>query len=203
MTPPSKKLIVLGSAGHAQVIINGLRLQGIEIHGIIDPKLPANETVFDIKVLGNDQVLDHITPQEYDIAVGIGMLPGNTTRRTVSKMIRDKGFEPITFVHPTAILSSTVELGSGVHVMAGSVVQNGVRLEDDVVVNTGALIDHGSIAGSGSWISPGVTICGGVTLGRDCYIGAGATIIQNISIEEGALIHAGKTIIKNIGIMPD
>ena len=203
MTSPSKKLIVLGSAGHAQVIIHGLRLQGIEIHGIIDPKLPVNETVLDIRVLGNDEVLDHITPQEYDIAVGIGMLPGNTVRRTVSKMIRDKGFEPITFVHPTAILSSTVELGSGVQVMAGSVVQNGVRLGDDVVVNTGTVIDHGSVAGSGSWISPGVTICGGVTMGQDCYVGAGATIIQNISIEEGTLVHAGKTIIKNIGIMPD
>ena len=63
MTPPSKKLIVLGSAGHAQVIIHGLRLQGIEIHGIIDPKLPVNETVLDIRVLGNDQVLDQITPK--------------------------------------------------------------------------------------------------------------------------------------------
>ena len=198
MTSSVKKIIILGGGGHARVIIQGLGLQEAEIHGIIDPGLSKNQKILGLQVMGGDELLDQISPQEYDLVIGIGILPGKIARRTVSKAVRKKDFEPITFVHPTAILSPTVKLGSGVQVMAGAVVQNDVYLGNDVVVNTGAILDHETTVGAGSWISPGVTICAGVSIGRDCYIGAGATIIQEILVGDNELIPAGNTIVMNV-----
>ena len=193
-----KKVLVVGGSGHARVLVDTLQIQGREIVGIADPKFKVGIKLLGISVLGGDEVVEGLLPEDVDLVNGIGVLPGSSSRWRVAKSLRERGFDWTTVVHPSAFKSASAQVETGVQVMAGAILQTGVKIGRDAVINTGATVDHDCIIGEECWVSPGAILCGGVQLGSQAYIGAGAIILQNITIGSGVLVTAGSVIRNDI-----
>ena len=194
-------IIVLGTGGHAKVVINSLKTSGAQILGITDlnPKTHG-ETRLGVPVLGDD---DHITEHPADtvqLVNGLGSTGKTTIRRKAFERLKEKGYEFLTVIHPSAIIAEDVTLGEGAQVMAGVVIQPGVRIGHNVIVNTRASVDHDCVIGDHVHIAPGATLSGGIQVGKTVHVGAGATIVQNIKIGDGCFIAAGAVV---VGDIPD
>ena len=99
--------------------------------------------------------------------VGVG---NNADRQSVATRL-DTPYALLT--HPSAMVAESVDIGAGVVVCAGAVVQTGTTLEQRVIVNTGATVDHDCWMAPFAQIGPGATMCGGVFVGGGAMIGAG------------------------------
>ncbi|MEW6764746.1 MAG: acetyltransferase [Pseudomonadota bacterium] len=195
----TKPVVILGHGGHAEVLLDVLRLTGCEVAGILTPDLPAGSLWQGLEVLGGDDWLDCTEAGDHAFALGLGMLPHREKRRRgLFSMLLARGLELPAVIHPSAILARDVLVGRGVQIMAGVVVQPGVRIGDDALLNTRSSVDHHCHLGAHAHVAPGAVLCGDVHLGEGAFIGAGATVIQGISIGARAQVAAGATVVRDI-----
>lgn len=192
-------VLVLGAGGHAKVLIEALLHSGAMIAGITDPNtaLKGSE-LLGVPVIGSDDAVDAFPPSEILLANGLGSVGLPTGRIQLFDRFRKRGYGFATIIHPSAVVASDAEMGEGVQIMAGSVIQPGCRIGCNAIVNTRASVDHDCKIGNHAHIAPGVTLSGGVIVGEAAHIGTGATVIQGIGIGSYSLIGAGSVVIEDI-----
>ena len=193
-----KPVIVLGSGGHAGVVIEILKLERRKIIGLIDPSKPTGEKHFGYKIIGVDSSILSYSSKEVALVNGIGSIPEETSRWKVAKEMRLKGFQFESMIHPNSILSPSISISEGVQIMAGCILQNDVSIGLDSIINTGSIIDHNCKIGTNCHIAPGCTLSGGVVVRDNSHLGTGTTVIQGITIGENVIVGAGSVIYKNV-----
>jgi sugar O-acyltransferase (sialic acid O-acetyltransferase NeuD family) len=194
-----KPVVLIGAGGHASVVLEMLELQSIEVVGVVDPVLdPDVHGPNGLPVLTDECLSKSYPADRFDLANGVGMLPGQQSRKNAYKRLSDEGYAFPALVHPRSILAQDAVLVDGVQIMAGATIQHASEIGCNVIVNTGAQVDHHCRVGDNCHIAPGAILCGGVILGDDVFVGAGAVIINNISIGEKAVIGAGAIITRDI-----
>jgi UDP-perosamine 4-acetyltransferase len=149
-------------------------------------------------VLGGDDVVSEFPPSEIQLVNGLGSVGLPVKRQQIFERFKGMGYRFATVIHPSAVLSSDVELGEGAQVIAGVVIQPGSRIGINSIINTSASVDHDCIIADHVHIAPGVTLSGGVKVGECSHIGTGATLIQGISIGSACLVAAGAVVTKDI-----
>jgi UDP-perosamine 4-acetyltransferase len=194
----SATLIVIGTGGHARVLIEALRLGGAQILGALDhDPTRRGQSVLGVPILGTDDALAQHGTGQVKLVCGVGSVAPGSARESVYRRLRDRGYEFEGVVHPSAVIASDAQLRDA-QVMAAVVIQPGVQLGENVILNTGCIIDHDCAIGDHAHISPGVTLCGDVRVGRGAHVGAGATVVQGIEIGEGAFIYAGAVVTRAV-----
>ncbi len=188
-------LILIGCGGHGRVVLDTALAQGLPVAGITDPSFVPGTQVFGVPML--DPSKEDEAERFAGFLNGVGANPDTAPRRSVFERRIGVADAP-SLIHPTAVLGRKVELGRGVQVLAGAVVQCGARLGDNVVANTGAQIDHDCHLSDHSFLSPGVVLCGGVSVGEGSFIGAGATLLPGVVVGAGAVIGAGSVVTRDV-----
>jgi len=195
----TKPVIVLGGGGHAKVVVDALRLSGIDIVGIADKNSKVGESIFsDLPVLGGDESVLNYSREEVELVNGLGSFPGYNLRTELFHFFSEKGYRYQTVVHPAAIVSDGVLLQQGVQVMAGAVIQPGAVVGLNSIINSRASVDHDCVIGNSCHVAPGAILSGNVTLGDSVHIGTGAVVIQSIDIENKVVVGAGAVVTSNI-----
>ena len=190
----SKPLIIIGSGGHASVLVDAIFLLKRKIIGATT--INDAKKKFPVEIIGNDDVLEKYFPAEIELVNGLGQLPNSNLREKIFRTYKSMNYNFMTLIHPGAIIATNVKLSEGVQIMAGAVIQSGVIIGSNSIINTKVSIDHDSTIGKNCHIAPGVTICGNVNIEDNSFIGAGSTIIQNLHIPESSIIPAGTVLIK-------
>lgn len=180
-------MYLYGASGHAKVIIDILRDIGIPVLGVFDDN-PVVKEVSEIPAIGpyKGQSGNNL------IIISIG---DNAVRRRVAEQLKLSFGKAI---HPTAIISPSVNIAEGTVVMHGAIVQADATVGKHVIVNTGASIDHDCKIGDYAHISPGAVLSGNVQVGEGTHIGAGAVVIPNLKIGKWCKIGAGTVVIRDI-----
>lgn len=191
-----KPVILLGNGGHAAVLLEILQIQQREILGFTAPE--QQENAYNLPYLGSDEIIKEYRTDEIEIALGLGTIEISAIRKNIFEEFKSLGYKFATIIHPKVIISSTVTLGEGVQIMAGTIVQAQTEIADNTIINTGTIIDHDCKIDAHTHIAPGVTISGGVHIGTCCHVGTAATIIQGVTIGEKSLIGAGAVVVANI-----
>ncbi|MBD2451077.1 acetyltransferase [Nostoc sp. FACHB-152] len=195
----TSKLLLWGASGHALVVADIIRLQGIyEIVGFIDNvNLQRHgETFCGLPILGGQEQLDICKQQGIEhIIFGFGDCQA---RLKLSELVEKKGFSLATAIHPNATIAADVSIGAGTVIAAGAVVNSGAKIGQNVIINTCASVDHECIIEDGTHICPGVHLAGRVTVGRATWVGIGATVIDSVRIGAGTVIGAGAVVVNDI-----
>jgi len=192
------RLIVIGAGGHGLVVIDALLSAGETIAGIIDPRLPAGDRLWDIEILGGDEVLKRLDAAGVRVVNGVGANPRTDVRRRVFDDARARGFRVHAVRHPAAVVRREVAVGEGSQIMAGATVQPGVTIGANAVINTGACIDHDCVLEAHVFVSPGAVLSGTVTVGEGAFIGAGAVVIPGVRIGATAIVGAGAVVTRDV-----
>jgi UDP-perosamine 4-acetyltransferase len=198
--PTKLPLIILGSGGHAKVLLALVRTAGLQIQGVCAPELAgsAGQEWRGITVLGGDEALDRFDPPAIGLVNGVGQLVGSLARRRLFERLSTRGFCFPALIHPAAWIDQSVQLEQGVQVMAGAIIQPDTRLGTATIVNTGASVDHDCRIGAHVHIAPGATLCGGVTVCDGAFVASGATILPGCTVGEGAVVGAGAVLTRDL-----
>ena len=182
-----KKLIIIGASGHGKVVANIAVLNGYRDIVFLDD----DENVK--KCAGWPVVGKSTEAPNGEIFVAVG---NTETRKRLMERYKER-VQPV-LIHPSAIVSESVEIGDGSVVMAGAVINPSTKIGKGVIVNTSSSIDHDCFVGDYCHVSVGAHMCGTVTVGDGSWVGAGATVINNCNICGGCTIGAGTVVIKSI-----
>ncbi|KPV44373.1 acetyltransferase [Alicyclobacillus ferrooxydans] len=193
------RTVIIGGGGHAKVVIDSFRraYPECELVGVVDdcPQLSGGK-VLGVPVIGHLAMLGHIRDSVDFAFIAIG---DNQIRESIALKIRHLQFDFPVLVHPSAVVSSSVEIGAGTFVAAGTVLQPDIRVGAHSILNTGATIDHDCHIGDFVHICPGVHLAGAVSVGHSAHVGIGSSVIQTVSIGNSAYIGAGSTVVHDIG----
>ena len=194
-----QKAIIIGGGGHARVVHDALISCGQSVHGVTELDMNKDSKLLSsVPLIGSDDQILEFDPEEVLLANGIGGSSRVKSRWQVFEIFTTEGYSFLTVVHPTAVVSSSVELSEGVQVMAGAVVQAGAQIGPNSLINTATSVDHDCLIARNCHVAPGATICGGVRVGQDTMIGAGAVIIDGVSVGADCLIGAGSVVVEDI-----
>lgn len=196
----TKPVILLGSGGHARVLLDMLRRLDVEVLGIADPQQPAGSDWFGVLVLGDDSVVQDYAAEQIELVNGIGSLPGDSgLRRKLFNQFKVRGYQFCTVVDPRAFVAGDATLAEGVQAMAGVIIQAGTIIAENCIVNSGAIVEHDCRIGREVHIAPGAVLSGGITIGDRAHIGTGASLIQGLNIGADSVIGAGSVVTRDVG----
>lgn len=194
--------VILGGGGHARVLVDSLqRADLVRIHGILDadPELWGT-TCYGVPVLGGDEMLATLGAEGIShFAVGLGAVGANQPRQRLFELGLACDLQPLTVVHPAAIVSARATIGQGSQVLAGCVINAGADLGVNVIVNSGAIVEHDCRIGNHVHVATGAALSGTVHVGDRVHVGARAVIRQSITIAADAVIGAGAVVVADVG----
>src|ERR1700722_11713473 len=193
------RVIVWGAGGHGKVIVDALLAAGsCTVLGILDDdQTKAGTKVLGVLVSHSPADLEALSKTfDFDhVAIGIG---DNYARHKKFQQVKSCGLKAMNVIHPSAHISRFVELGAGVTVLAGAVINPGTVIEDNVCVNTAASIDHDNYLEASCHIFPNATLTGGVRVGQFAYVGSGAVVAPNLFVHKYSQVGAGAVVLKDV-----
>lgn len=194
-----KPIIVIGSGGHAKVLIDILLEQRANIIGIVDvDEHKKGQKILGVTILGDDSYVRRFSVNDVCLVNGIGSVDSTQLRQRIYHVFKEAGYVFRKVIHSSAIISSHVQLGEGVQVMAGAVINVDTTIGVNTIINTRCSIDHDCLIGNHVHIAPGSVLSGGVTVGDCTHLGTGCNVIQGINIGRQVLAGAGSMIIHHI-----
>ena len=192
-------VIILGAGGHAKVLIDALRLQCVEILGIVDVDQNKKGTeLMGVPIIGSDEDVRKYSSKKIRLVNGIGSVCVGSMRRKRFEFFKCLGYQFEKVIHPSALIANEVSLSEGAQVMAGAIVQTGSKICMNTIINTGSLVDHDCQIGSHAHICPGAVLSGGVVIGENSHIGTGAVIIQSVRVGSNSLVAAGAVVTRDV-----
>lgn len=197
---PRPRMLVVGSGGHARVVIDILRLRGeYEVLGCLDRFRDLNAEIDGLRVLGNEDDLPALS-QALDLAAVMVAVGDNHTRAGLVSRIQAlcPTLRFATAVHPAASVAPTACLGEGSVVCAGAVVCAHAQVGAHAIVNTRASLDHDSELGPFSSLAPGVVVSGRCQIGAESAVGAGAVLIHQVTVGAHTVVGAGALVMRPI-----
>lgn len=188
-------VVVVGSGGHAKVCIESLRLAGERVVACVSggngPDVCAG-----VPVVHGDHHLERLRQEGHRrcfVAIG-----DNRLRLRLADSAVELGFDLVNAIHPHAVLSPSVRVGTGIAVMAGAVVNADAVISDLAIVNTGAVVDHDCAIGRAAHVAPRCALAGNVRVGRGSFLGIGTNVIPAVTIGEDVILGAGSVVITDI-----
>jgi sugar O-acyltransferase (sialic acid O-acetyltransferase NeuD family) len=184
---------VYGAGGHAQVVIDVLRAQGIRVRRQYNDR-PENQHPASRNVMPGIRTVGPVGFPAIDVpvvlAVGI-----NGERAELAGMLDARFGQAI---HPSAIVASSASIGEGTVLLHGSIVQANARIGRHVLVNTAASIDHDCVVEDYAHVSPHATLSGHVHIGSGTHVGAGAVLIPKIKVGRWCRVGAGAVVVRDL-----
>lgn len=194
------KVVVVGSSGHARVVIDILE-QSTSLHlaGLLDDFREVGELTDGYRVLG--KIADLPAVMELHSVDAVVVAVGDNWARyglveKIGNLIPDVFFPAL--IHPRACIARSAKIDDGCMIMANAVINSGSHLKRFCIVNTAATLDHDGMMEEFSSLAPGVHAGGNVQIGKYSSVSIGATIIHERKIGEHCVIGAGAVVTRNI-----
>jgi sugar O-acyltransferase (sialic acid O-acetyltransferase NeuD family) len=196
----SESVLVIGSSGHASVVIDALESTGrASILGMFDDFEKVGTVKYGRVLLGGiadiAAVAGRLSTNRFIVAIG-----DNWQRRQISAKLAESvpGAQFVNVIHPRAYLASSVRLGSGNVIAAGALVGPNSHIANGCIVNTGATVDHDCRLEQFSSIGPGVHLGGNVAIGELTAVGIGANVKHKICIGSRTVVGAGALVLADL-----
>ncbi|WP_352404928.1 acetyltransferase [Sporanaerobacter acetigenes] len=193
-----KNIVIVGSGQHAKVVLYNVICQNkYNVVGFISGcRDDVQKKIYDIPVIGTDDMIDNLI-YEYCIK---GYILGIGNIKARKKLIEyyDKRLEPVTIIHPQAVVSSYARIGEGTLIECGCLITPNPVIGRHCVINTMSGINHDNVLEDNVYIASGVTLSGGVEIQENTLIDDGVVITLGKKIGKRCIIGAGSVVTKDI-----
>ncbi len=194
-----RRLVIFGAGqlgvqlGH-QVLAHG----DAEILGFIDDTRPAGlEVMPGLRTLGGlAGAADKAAGADLVFGIGYGDM---RARRLALQRTMDAGWTLHTFVHPSAVVEPSAEVGPGCVVLAGAVIDQRVRVGAGCYVDIGVRLTNGTTVGSNNWFSSGTATGSRVHIGDDCFFGMDCTVTTDVRLGSRLSVNAKTLLARDLG----
>lgn len=188
-------LIVVGGSGFGKEVIWLAEQTGqFNIIGVIDDNSERGAHFYGKRILGKTEEAKNFKKTNFIIAIG-----NPRVRKLVyEKLINSGACLFPNLIHPSVIMSNTVEIGSGNIICAGTILTTDIALGNQNIINLNCTVGHDTVIGNFCTIAPMVAISGNVHLDDLTEVGTSASIRQGIKISKGGMLGMGGVLTKNI-----
>lgn len=192
------RLAIVGAGDLGRLIAHHVAAAGDTVVGFFDDVAPAGTPVDGSVVLGpTASVESAFAAGRFDALLpAIGYRHFGVRRALFERLSAAVPFA--VFVHRSAYVDASAELGPGTVVLPGCVLDRNVRIGRGVLLNTAVTIAHDSSVGDHSFLSPRVAVAGFVAIGECCNIGINTTVIDNVSIGDGVQTGGGAVVTRDL-----
>lgn len=193
-----KDIIIVGASGFGRELvqyiedINSINPEWNILGFIDDNPYALNGSKCPYSIIGN---IKDWQPRENEYYV-CGLAIPHVKYEIVS-LLKDKGGNFISLIHPTASVSHYAELGEGVVITPRSHVNPDTKVGNFVSI-LGSGIGHDAIIGDFSTLSGRCNINGHVHIGEKVYVACGVSIAPSKKIGNDAYIGIGSVVISNV-----
>ncbi len=157
------KIVILGSGGYGNTVLDIAEQLGYEIVAILDDKDKKHPLSSYREYISDDT--------EFIVAFG-----NNEFRLSWCEKIFNDGGKLATLIHPTAYVSPKATIGMGSVVLPKAIVNTGTKVGVGCIINLGAIVDHDCIIENGVHICVGAIVKGNNVIGKCTKIEAGEII---------------------------
>jgi sugar O-acyltransferase (sialic acid O-acetyltransferase NeuD family) len=195
-----KRILLFGGGNQVHYTIDIIEKENkYEIIGIIDSVHPIGTERYGYRVIGRQDNLIPIINQ-FRIDAGLITIGDNWSRFKVYSSIIEQvpSFEFINAIHPSVIIGKNVELGFGIVMMAGVIVNPLSKIGNFTFFATGCQVEHDCIIEDYASVSAGSVMGGYVTIGKYSAITLGVTILDRLKIGENSVIGSGSLVLKDV-----
>jgi len=196
-----EKVVIIGAGSFGREVIEIFKCQNKEkkswdILGFLDDNKKLHEKEFNgFSVLGGLEWLKSNDSENLYCVIAIGT---PKIQRIVFEKVKKYGARFTKAIHPSVIMSDSIELGQGVILCAGCILTINIKIGNFSIINMNSTIGHDVVVGDFCVINPAVKINGEDVIGDNTVIGTGATLIDEISVGENVTIGAGAVVIKPV-----
>ena len=191
-------LVIIGAGGLAREVFDLSHL----CYGN-DPKFNVKGFLSDgpsnIQDMGYPPVLGKVEDYEVSADDVFFCAIGNVfDRKKTVEIILTKGGKFINLIHPTAIISPSAQIGTGVAIKAFCTIASDVRIGNFNYLQSSVIIGHDVVLGDFCQVNSFSFFAGCVTVGNLCSINAGAKLIQSIKVEDESVVGIGSIVLRNV-----
>lgn len=196
-----KKLAIIGAGDLGfQIAYHALNDNHYNPVGFFDDKFEKGTIVNNLPILGNlDAIEQSYCDNSFDfLIIGIGY-----QHLGLRETLFDKFYNKVPFgnmIHSSAYIDKSCEIGKGVVIYPGCLLDMKVHISNNVLINVGSVIAHDTIIQSHSFLAPSTRLAGYINIGKKVNLGIGSTVIDNISICNNVRTGGGTVVTKNISI---
>ena len=113
-------------------------------------------------------------------------------------LLREKGAQFATLIHPTAIIADDSRIGAGVIISSLSKLSDNTVVGDFVTVSSFTMVGHDVVVGNGCFIAGHCNLMGNVQLADGVFVGGGVQILPGVRVGANAVIGAGSVVVRNV-----
>lgn len=188
----STDLVLIGAGGHGKVVLDAIQVCGMSALVFDRDPLKTGKRLLreEILLFSFEEVSES---DSVHIAIG-----DNETRCDLATQIKSVTGKLASVVHPSAVVSETAEIDTGVFVAARAILGPNTSVGVGSIINHGAVVDHDCSIGLYSHVAPGAILGGGVSVGDGVLIGSGAVVLPGKRIGDRACIGSGAVVTKDV-----
>jgi sugar O-acyltransferase (sialic acid O-acetyltransferase NeuD family) len=196
----SKEIIIFGTGKIADVIQFYMREEsGMKVAAFTVDGQYITETEFNgLPVVPFEGIEQVYPPDKYSFFVAIGYHDLNAVRAEKIKIVEEKGYEVISYIHPDSSAPKDLVHGKNCFIMNNVCIHPRVILGDNVFIWSGTLIGHHSVIGNDCWLTSCCNISGNVTVGNNAFIAVNATVAHSVTIGNNCFLGANTLVTKNL-----
>lgn len=196
-----QKVVIIGAGGFGREVLDVLEAVNqesptYEILGFITE--PGYQTP---GVLINERPIlgyyDWLEAHRDEVKAICGIGAPATRRRLIAKA-EATGVSFFSAIHPRALLTRWVTLGTGSIITAGCILTNNITIGSHVHLNLDCTVGHDAVIEDFVTVSPGVHVSGNVRLEEGSFIGTGANLIEGKTIGAWSVVGAGGVVVTHI-----
>ena len=193
-----RKIVVIGAGGQARDIAWLIQELGdVELLGFVVSDT-SRIGPHDSPVLGDYSALDRLRPDCLALGIGSPQARLRVAEDLAPRYPHDHDRWPA-LVHPSVVLDrSTLVLGPGSSICAGTHGSVNITMDPFALVNIGVTLGHECRIGMGAVVNHGASISGGVTIARCALVGTGARVLQYLNVGVDSVVGAGAIVTKDV-----
>jgi sugar O-acyltransferase (sialic acid O-acetyltransferase NeuD family) len=191
-------LVIIGAGGLAREIYDlalvcCAHLPDFTIKGFLSIEQTNIEELGYPKIISNST--DYVIEKGDVFFCAIG---GVLRRKKVVEKILNKGGKFINLIHPSAIISPSVQLGAGIAIKSYCVISSDVTIGDFTFLQSSVIMGHDVKIGKFCQVNSFSFFAGYAEIGDCVTVNAGAKLIQNVKVEEEAVVGIGSVVLTKV-----
>lgn len=172
----SKNLLILGFGELFEIVsLQFPQLQPLR-------KIEAVETGASQDEELNDDVFKRYEPENWDVFAAVGVVDMSFMRLELFSCAKKMGFKCESFIHPSAVIDPTANIGQNCYIGENTVVAPRARIDYNTCIGTRSNVGYNSHIGSSVWIGSGCVIGSSSHIGSHSIIGEGAMVSDSVKI---------------------
>lgn len=187
-----KKVIFVGAGEYAESVYDSMSKKEYDLIGFVDDSKRGSHIGKPILASRVEQV-PHFEEYAYFISIG-----DTEPRKRLFEEVKGLGLETINIIDKSAMVASSVSIGTGNFIGKMAIVNIGTVIGDDNMINSKALIEHHCTIKNHTRIATATTMNGDVIVEDGAYLGSMACCIGQQRLGAFSVIGAGAVVLGDI-----